>query len=268
MAATIRSLVSVDETRRVVVQFSETVTSPDRARLSAAGVDLLAPLGNGAYFAAVSGGPLDIDKLGEIRTLQAVSEQQRAFKQHPMIVRDDFPSYAIVGETHVDGETQPVDQVAVYILFHRDVPFGNGLAIAAEHGANIVSRLESVNGLVIELPRTEIDPLTDRDEVQWIEPPLPPFGPTNDSNRIITQANDAQAAPYNLDGSGVVVLVYDAGTGDASHNDFGGRLHVRDSSGLGGHPTHVAGTVGGDGSDSGGTFRGMAPGVTIEAFGF
>lgn len=268
VATTLRGLVPGDDTRRVVIQFAQTVAPADRARLSAAGVDLLAPLGNGAYFAAVSGSMLDTDRLGEIEALQAVQAQQTAFKQHPMIVRDEFPSYAIVGETTVDGQTQPVDQVAVYVLFHRDVAMGDGLAIAAEHEATVVSQLESVNGLVLELPRTEIGSLTDRDEVQWIEPPLPPFSTTNNSNRVITQANDVQAAPYNLDGTGVTVLVYDAGTGDSSHADFGGRLTVRDSSGLHSHSTHVAGTVGGDGTDSSGTYRGMAPGVTIEAYGF
>ena len=34
------------------------------------------------------------------------------------------------------------------------------------------------------------------------------------------------------------------------------------------HATHVAATVGGSGAASGGTFKGMAPNVTIESYGF
>src|SRR4030095_10123387 len=90
----------------------------------------------------------------------------------------------------------------------------------------------------------------------------------NDSNRALVQANALQAAPYNLTGAGVKVLVYDGGTARASHQDFGGRLTVRDSSGLIDHATHVSATIGGSGAASGGTFKGMAPGVTIESYGF
>ncbi|TVQ58859.1 MAG: hypothetical protein EA379_12555, partial [Phycisphaerales bacterium] len=50
--------------------------------------------------------------------------------------------------------------------------------------------------------------------------------------------------------------------------DFEGRLFIRDNSNLSSHATHVSGTVGGGGNASGGTYRGMAPGVTIQSYGF
>src|SRR5262249_21734938 len=142
--------------------------------------------------------------------------------------------------------------------------------------------LESVNGIVALIPRSRIAALAAADEVAWVEPALPQLqeasvprlpGPAlppapNDSNRARTQADLLQAPPYNLDGSGVNVLVYDGGTGRATHVDFGGRLFVRDGSGTLGHSTHVAATIGGNGAASGGTFRGMAPAVTIQAYGF
>ncbi|MDP6415134.1 MAG: S8 family serine peptidase, partial [Gammaproteobacteria bacterium] len=43
---------------------------------------------------------------------------------------------------------------------------------------------------------------------------------------------------------------------------------MRDSSGLGYHPTHVAGTIGGDGSGSSGLYCGMAPNVLMQSYGF
>ncbi|HIB01484.1 MAG TPA: hypothetical protein EYO31_06320, partial [Phycisphaerales bacterium] len=96
----------------------------------------------------------------------------------------------------------------------------------------------------------------------------PKFSELNNSNRVISQADAAQAAPYNLDGSGVTVMVYDGGYGFSGHSDFGGRHTARDSAGLSNHATHVAGTIGGDGASSGGLYKGMAPGVTIESYGF
>jgi hypothetical protein len=63
-------------------------------------------------------------------------------------------------------------------------------------------------------------------------------------------------------------MIYDGGTVFAGHSDFGGRVTLGDSDGVSDHATHVAGTVGGDGSSSGGQHRGMAPNVDILSYGF
>ncbi|HRX87202.1 MAG TPA: S8 family serine peptidase, partial [Phycisphaerae bacterium] len=117
-------------------------------------------------------------------------------------------------------------------------------------------------------PRSAVDALVAVDVVQYLEPALPRMDEWNSSNRIITQANIVQDPPYNLNGAGVSVLVYDGGTAWAPHVDFGGRLTAHDSSGVANHSTHVAGTIGGSGAQSGGTYRGMAPGVTLHSFGY
>ncbi|MEZ6083584.1 MAG: hypothetical protein R3E58_06460 [Phycisphaerae bacterium] len=118
---------------------------------------------------------------------------------------------------------------------------------------------------MVDIPESNLDRLIDRDTVQWVEPPLPPLDGVNDQNRTRTQAEAAQAPPYSLDGSGVSVMVFDSGTADASHTDFGGRLTPRDLAIAVDHSTHVAGTIGGDGATSGGLYRGMAPGVLMES---
>jgi hypothetical protein len=87
------------------------------------------------------------------------------------------------------------------------------------------------------------------------------------SNRVRVQADTAHAAPYSLDGSGVTVFVYDGGTVRASHNDYSGRATLIDGDSTSFHATHVAGTVGGDGSANF-NHRGMAPGVSILSAGF
>ena len=126
--------------------------------------------------------------------------------------------------------------------------------------------LESINGMVVELPAAQIALLAAEDAVQWIEPPLPRMTPVNDSNRALTGADIVQAPPYELDGSGVTVMVYDGGTARETHVDFEGRLTVHDGSGMDGHATHVAGTIGGGGvADP--VFTGMAPGVTMVSYG-
>ena len=159
--------------------------------------------------------------------------------------------------------------VAAYVLFHPDVPLDTEARRAVwRHGARIRSVLHAVNGMVVELPLAEIGSLADEDAVQWIEPPLPALGPANNDVRTRTGADLVQQTPYGLDGAGVRVMVYDTGYGFSAHPDFGGRHRTRDNSGLSDHATHVAGTIGGDGTASSGTYRGMAPAVQIESYGF
>jgi hypothetical protein len=250
--------------RHVVVQFNAPIESSQQAELKAAGLALESYLGDNAFFAVLNDGAMDAEALSRVASLATVEPIQKAWKLHPKLASGDVPTWAIV-ETRPDGESI----VGAYILFHPDVALvPDGVATAVRHGAQVRSVLESINGLVIELPQNRIDALADEDAVQWIEPPLPRFSTVNDSNRAITQADTVQAAPYNLDGSGVTVLVYDGGTARATHQDFGGRLTVYDASGMDDHPTHVCGTIGGSGAASGGTYKGMAPAVTLLSYGF
>jgi len=251
------------DVRHVVVQFDSPVTEGQRQALAQAGLTLLAYLGENAFFAAFSANGVDTDAVRADRALVLVEPIRTDWKLHPLLLGPQPPEHAVVGATWERG---PI--VAAYILFHPDVALDDGAAIVPLHGGVVRDWLETVNGLVIELPAASVASLAADDSVQWIEPALPRFSEWNDSNRARIGANTAQAAPYNLTGAGVTVLVYDGGTARATHQDFGGRLFVRDSSGLSGHATHVSGTVGGSGAASGGLRRGMAPGVTIQSYGF
>ena len=153
------------------------------------------------------------------------------------------------------------------MIFHRDVDLTTAAApVCIRHNATIRSRLRTINGFVIELPYNRIQALADEDVVQWVEPALPPLGETNDSNRILTQADSVQEPPYGLDGNGVGVLVYDVGGLDPDHPDFAGRLVSGDNIPPANHSTHVAGTVAGDGYASDGLYRGMAPGASLVSY--
>jgi len=263
--------------RHVLVQFDHPITDGERRRLEAAGVDLLSYLGDNAFFATVSAQRADPVAAANVTALRCVMPIQPTWKLHADFISGQLPDWAIVSKPKTPAGDKPEDptapdertMVAAYVVFHGDVLAANeGVQLCQLYGARVRSVLTVVNALVIELPADNVQLLADEDAVSWIEPPLPKFAELNDSNRARTGADLVQAAPYGLDGTGVTVLVYDGGTGRATHQDFGGRLHVRDSSGMASHSTHVAGTIGGSGAASSGLRKGMAPGVILESYGF
>lgn len=111
-----------------------------------------------------------------------------------------------------------------------------------------------------------LDEIRDLPEValveQYIEPKL-----FNDVARVLLGIDAAAGnpGPLGLEGEGELVAVADTGL-DRDHPDFAGRIEgvvalgrANDSSDPHGHGTHVAGSILGDGTSSGGTVRGTAP---------
>jgi hypothetical protein len=249
------------ETRRIVVQFDRPVDDSLRARLESGGLHLLGYVGNRAFFASLATNRLDAAILSRIPGLVGVEEIRPEWKLHPMLAAGQSPDWAVVAH-QADGT--PI--VVTYVLLHRDVDLQTeGLDAVAACGAEVRGLLQSINGLVIALPENLIPQLASQDAVQWVEPALPLLTPVNDSNRARTGADIVQAPPYNLNGSGVTVLVYDGGKARDTHVDFEGRLTTHDSANQAAHATHVSGTIGGAGIANP-TYKGMAPGVRLLSY--
>jgi len=260
----IDQLAAVPGQRHIVVQLAGPVDETARKALANAGLHLLSYLGDNAFFASFSRAGVNAATLGSMNRLKGVAAIAREWKVDPRITAGQVPDWAIVSK---DGAG--VDVVAVYAVFHPDALIPDAIQMAQQHGAVVRDVLESINVLVLELPRPNLTALADEDTVQWIEWPLPRMSEINDSNRAITQADIVQAAPYGLTGAGVTVLIYDANQARSTHQDFQGRLvnGVGDASGIADHATHVACTVGGGGVANA-TYKGMAPGVSLVSYGF
>ncbi len=270
------------DARRIVVQFDRPLTLAERAATDADGLRLLAYVGENAFFASVDGARLNSAALAATGRLLSVADVRREWKLHRDYLAGDIAPWTIV-EGGIDTEdadgnivrTLPVGvdpQVAAVVMFHRDVTLGgDGVEAALASGAAIQTELPAANAMVVHIAYSSILALADEDSVQWIEPPLPAFTELNDNNRTRVGADVAAAPPYGLDGGGVVAMIYDSGQVSATHPDFAGRLTVPDIAELNGvraHSTHVAGTVAGSGAESGGVYRGMAPGATIVSYSF
>src|SRR5439155_418852 len=76
-------------------------------------------------------------------------------------------------------------------------------------------------------------------------------------------------APYNLDGTGIVLSQFepDDGSGsgvDTTHPELTGRVTTHDTTKVGRHATHVAGTMIAKGINA--TAKGMAPNAALQEF--
>jgi hypothetical protein len=84
---------------------------------------------------------------------------------------------------------------------------------------------------------------------------------------ISSRANLVSPAPYNLDGTGIRVGIWDEARVRTTHQELVGRVTIvdwRDSITNSVHATHVAGTVGASGVDT--NAKGMAPKVNINSY--
>lgn len=254
--------------RHVVVQLAGPVTDEIRANLEVKGLVLQTYLPEHAFFALVNDG-LDAAGLAAEPALLSVQEPQRRWKLDTLLENNVTPSWAVVRiDTTEDGVSDPV--FGAYVQFHADVDLKTtAKAVVEGFGGRVVSELAPINGYVIEVPLSRVKEFAEHDGVLWFEAAKPQFDELrNPSNRLRTGAGVVQAAPYNLNGAGVRVMVYDGGTARATHQDFGGRLTNRDAGAVSSHSTHVAGTIGGSGVASAGNNRGMAPGVTLNSYTF
>jgi len=255
------------ETMHVVVRFEKPIDATTREALSINGLAVQSSLGGAGYVAAMDPNTLDPRGLLDEVEICEIRPFDPIWKLHSFLADGRVPTWTMPAAS--TRETQANPTVALYVMLHEDANIETCQEDMKQvFGGKIRSTLETSNTIVVELPYSEIDFLIEDERVLYIEPALPKFSELNNSNRVVTQADTAQSFPYSLDGEGVVVMVYDGGYGFSGHGDFGGRHTTRDSSGQSNHATHVAGTIGGDGSGSGGQYKGMAPAVTIESYGF
>ena len=258
---------STRDTTHVVIRFETPIDHSGEQELLESGLVIQRPLGGTAYVAAIDPSTIDIGGVLENTSILEVRLIEPAWKLHAFLAEGRIPTWTMPAPVTRAEQADPI--VALYVMLHEDVHlpmFEEDLV--QELDPMVRSTIATNNTIVVEIPFSAIDTLIEDDRVLYVEPALPKFTEQNDSNRNITQANAAQDFPYSLDGEGVVVMVYDGGYGWSGHPDFGGRHTTRDASGQSNHGTHVAGTIGGSGVDSGGLYRGMAPAVTIESYGF
>ena len=96
---------------------------------------------------------------------------------------------------------------------------------------------------------------------------LPLYRTTLNVNAAISSAAHLirQTAPYDLNGAGLKIGVWDGGSVRATHQEFGTRVTKQDPTAANDdHGTHVAGTIAASGVDA--RAKGMAPLVNVDSY--
>jgi subtilisin family serine protease len=256
-----------------LLQFFYLPDSAQKERLAAEGISLLAYATGHAYIASST--VADLDRLTEVSGVRWAGPLKPADKVSPELLLGEIGRWA---RTEAGG-------VVLTLQAHPDVSLEAVEALAKSLGGEVTASVPTIPSVTAIYPFSAelVESLASADSVQYVDVAPPALEDHNDGARAAANVAPLAAAPYNLTGAGVTVLVYDSGRVDASHPDFGTRVvqldpdpaeTVRD------HSTHVAGTVAGSGVNSNGTdsagnanggtanqWAGMAPAANLRSFG-
>ena len=257
------------------IQFKDLPDNASRKAFKARGIDLVSAVTGGTYIGAAATGNLNAARgLAGFRWAGPIAA---ADKIDPALAQGAAPAWARTG----DG------RVALTIQVHPDVGPDVAAQIARAHGGEVIGETPAAGSATALFNPAAVPAVAQEDAVQYVAPLEPALGEHNDGVVPAIGATPLAAAPYNLTGAGVTIMVYDSGMADVNHPDFAGRV-VQTDPDTGGttpvptrrHSTHVAGTALGSGANSNGVdsagaanngtanqWAGVAPGANLATYG-
>jgi subtilisin family serine protease len=241
--------------RHILIQFDHPLTDADKERLAADGIHVLQYVPNYAFTARLE------------RTIDQSAVSAHGIRWFDGIRPEDKISPLITTLGIGDWARRGGDRVQFTVIIHPDEDLTYWASqFEQNYQARIVGFEPSINAIVLIIPEAVYPRLVELDAVLWIEQAMPPPELHNNSSRDNTGAAVLQQPPYNLSGAGVRVAEWDGGLVDMEHQDLSGRVYHGESAPLHWHATHVAGTVLGNGNESNGLYKGMAPSAKLISY--
>ncbi|MFH1777523.1 MAG: S8 family serine peptidase [Candidatus Omnitrophota bacterium] len=262
IAITIQSHIRTSPHERVHVflQFHNTPDNQQKGILKNAKINLLNYIPYNSWLASVPRGIMPAQfKNSNVRWIGRILAEDKIF---PPLLSGEIAPWAI----NQDGS------VNLEVSIFKDVSLEQAKITLMELGAQIKHESISAHQLTVTIFPDKLQDIAQEDIVRWIIDERPAKKALNDGSRLNVGADIVQNAPYNLSGLDVDSGIWDGGDVDSTHDDFGSRVIIVDSAGVDTHATHVAGTLGGDGtlsSSKGGAafqWKGMAPEVDIVSY--
>jgi hypothetical protein len=235
--------------RHFILESSAPIDAAASEALRAEGIDVQRPLANHRYLVRIrDGATLPSD--ARVRSLTAYDGSRK-------IARAAYAEAA-----------QGKAFVRLAVVFHDEVTFDEAQQAIENAGGTIDTPLDAAlrhpQRLTVRIPSMAVTTLAENERVFGVYgPPRRPRA-LNAVAAQVSHVTPLFSAPYNLDGSGVVLTISDIGGVDASHQEFGGRVTTHGSAAAQKHPTHVAGTMIAAGVNP--RAKGMAPAATLHAF--
>jgi subtilisin family serine protease len=246
----------------VLVQVARVPNASERAALAGRGLDLQHWIPERGFLAWIERDAVDDPEVA--RWVEWSAEIPLPDKMQEMLRVGTCPEYAVT----------PDGRLRLVVKTFPDVASSDGRRVLEEQGAEIAGALPLFHRFEILIPAQDVATIAGLDLVRWVRPASPPPELDNDGARADQKADEVQGAPYNLSGVNVDVGEIDGGNPETTHGDLAGRVTLVEAVGTGGHATHVAGTIIGDGSRSeaqGGTplqWKGMAPSAEVFSWNF
>ncbi|WMW21084.1 PGF-pre-PGF domain-containing protein [Methanolobus mangrovi] len=251
------STMSMEDTENYyIVQFTGPVRASWKQEITSTGATIYNYIPNNAFIFKMSDNvKVQVQSLDFVKW---IGEYKPEYKYEPELT---YTNSIQIASTEIDTEntyhvllfySEDYDSIASSIeLLGGKIISGSGNILKVQIATNMLPEIASING------------------VSWIEEYVQPTV-NNDIAANITNANTVHET-YRLNGSGQIVAIadtgLDTGVNDSSmHADLRGRIksiiqtyNDGSSADYAGHGTHVAGSVLGNGSLSGGQYRGIAP---------
>jgi serine protease AprX len=238
------------------VQLKGPLIEPWRSRLESYGVRLLEKYPNRVYKAR-----LDIHQLEQLSGETDIVQDVREIGG-----RDSGPDLM---QPRRAGTPAGVPMMTFDIRLHRAEDLdavqawltARNVAIAGKSQRKIRVYLLEDSPLIDEIPSLQ--------EVASFEEYVRPKTSNDNARKLLSIDSANPGLALGLEGKGQIVAIADTGL-DQKHPDFAGRIagivplgRPNDASDPDGHGTHVAGSVAGDGTASGGKIQGTAPKARI-----
>jgi len=240
--------------RHFILAPQHVLSDAERAALKADGIAVVRPMSNGKYLVRVANDAVTEGHDLQVRSLEPITADR---KLAPSAVHAAVSgrSYARVNVVFNDEVTLDEARAAI-------------LAVGGELERPFATRFDLPRNLRARVPATEVKQLAADERVFTIHGPAPRIANDNLAAAQTARVDIVQAAPYNLNGSGVVLSYFELSAADSTHQEFQGRLttHFPANASTGDrvHATHTGGTMIAAGINP--QAKGMAPAATLHGY--
>src|SRR3954452_10079795 len=175
-----------------------------------------------------------------------------------------FAAAALADSAKIAKDLGRSDTTVRVIVQYQTAPTQADLDQVTAQGGHVRQELSGVKAIALEISAARLEKLAASKGVVYISPDRPL---KSSLDYTVPAAGADLALRYGYDAAGVTVAVIDSGIAD--HPDLAARVLYRESfvdppaKDKYGHGTHVAGIVAGNGAQSGGAFRGIAPRASL-----